>query len=93
MVADSHHIYRHFRGQTLVSHAFPNWNNLLCGSIEGGESSRAQRQTSASILSLLTRQMKHHECVFVVFTPGPGFRDVVRIVELDNQVMLMSRGG
>lgn len=45
------------------------------------------------IIRLLARQVKDHESVFVVLTPGPGFRDVVGVVEADDELMLMSCGG
>jgi hypothetical protein len=91
MVADSHHIYRHFWGQTLASGAFPNWDSPHCGRTAEREISEGTARSNLFVFGLFARQVKDHESVFVVFAPRPGFRDVVRVVELDNEVMLMSR--
>lgn len=37
--------------------------------------------------------MENHEGVFIVLAPSPGFRDVVGVVEVDDQAMLVSCGG
>src|ERR1700675_3832929 len=58
------------------------------------ESKKHRRATRSPVLGLLARQVKDHESVFVVLTPGPGFRDVAGVVEADDEPMLMScRGG
>jgi hypothetical protein len=41
----------------------------------------------------LAGEVEKHGDVFVAFTPGPRFCEVVRVVEAKNEMMLMPRGG
>src|SRR5712664_1774713 len=41
----------------------------------------------------LTREVEEHGDVLVSFAPGPGFREVVGVVEAKDEVMLVTGGG
>ena len=40
----------------------------------------------------LAGEVEDHGSVFVVFAPGPGFRDVIGVVEMKDEMMLVARG-
>ena len=56
---------------------------------QGGDSGTGTRRDSADGFA---RKMKDHQGVFAAGAPGPGLRDVILVVESEDQAVLVSGG-